>query len=168
MTRDSFCSSCGARYPDISHYPRTCASCGTQVWSNPVPVAVVLLPVVEGSRTGLLVVRRAIHPVGLALVGGFMESGETWQQSAARELREEAGVEIAADSLAPHWFTSAGKTVLLFGLAPAVTELPAFTPNSEASERGILHADQTSELVFPLHAEAARRYFHGTAVRSST
>lgn len=90
-----------------------------------------------------------------------MESGETWQQCASRELLEEAGVDVAPDSLAPHWFTSAGNTVLLFGLAPAVTELPAFVPNSEASQRAVLHADQTSELVFPLHAEAARRYFQG-------
>ena len=88
-----------------------------------------------------------------------MESGETWQQSASRELREEAGVDVDPDSLTPHWFTSAGNTVLLFGLAPAVTELPEFAPNPEASQRGVLHADHTSKLVFPLHAEAARRYF---------
>lgn len=88
-----------------------------------------------------------------------MESDETWQQSGARELREEAGIDIDPDSLTPHWFTSAGNTVLLFGLAPAMTELPAFVPNTEASERGVLYAEQVSQLVFPLHAEAARRYF---------
>lgn len=159
MTRDSFCSSCGSPYPDTSRYPRECTACGTQVWSNPVPVAVVLLPVVDGDNTGLLVVRRAIAPIGPALVGGFMESGETWQQTAARELWEEAGVTVDPDSLTPHWFTSTGSTVLLFGLAPETTDLPAFVPNPEASERMILHAGQTSDLVFPLHAEAARRYF---------
>ena len=102
MERDSFCSHCGTRYGDVSGYPRTCPSCGAQVWDNPSPVAVVLQPVVEGDRTGLLVIRRAIPPVGrLALVGGFVEAHETWQQSAAREMVEEAGVDGVEVALGP-------------------------------------------------------------------
>ena len=59
-----------------------------------IPVSVVLVPVWQGSRIGLLVIRRAIAPrIGrLALVGGFVEEQESWQATAARETREEAGV----------------------------------------------------------------------------
>ena len=39
------CSYCGNRYDDGLPWPRTCAGCGETTWSNPLPVAVVLLPV---------------------------------------------------------------------------------------------------------------------------
>ncbi|HWU89283.1 MAG TPA: NUDIX domain-containing protein, partial [Kofleriaceae bacterium] len=93
MPRDLFCSYCGARFADSMGYPRSCAACGAQTWANPIPVAVVLVPIIDGDRAGLLVVRRAIPPAGkLALIGGFVEEHESWQEGAAREVREEAGV----------------------------------------------------------------------------
>ena len=64
--RDTFCSFCGTPYASTDRYPRTCAKCGVQVWANPIPVSVVLLPVVDGARTGLLVIRRGIEVVGIA------------------------------------------------------------------------------------------------------
>jgi ADP-ribose pyrophosphatase YjhB (NUDIX family) len=158
MERDSFCSYCGTRYDDVSGYPRTCPSCGRQVWDNPSPVAVVLQPVVEGDRTGLLVIRRSIPPVGrLALVGGFIEAHETWQESAAREMAEEAGVKIAPDSLSPLWFVSVPYCVLMFSMAPPLGELPEFVPNNEASERMVIF--EPVELAFDAQTDAARWFF---------
>lgn len=163
-SRDTFCHVCGTRFDAIDRYPRSCASCGAQIWANPVPVAVTLVPVVVGARTGLLVVRRAIPPVGaLALVGGFVEDHESWQECAARELREEANVAIEPATLKPFWFASSEprpNRVLLFGLAPRIdeAELPPFVPNGEASERTVIFSPD-EQLAFPLHTEAARRYF---------
>jgi ADP-ribose pyrophosphatase YjhB (NUDIX family) len=163
--RDAYCSYCGARFDQVAAYPRSCAACGAQVWANPIPVAVALVPIVEGVRTGLLVVRRAIPPVGkLALVGGFVEDHERWQVCAARELREEANVVVDPDRIEPMWFTSSEPVpnrVLLFGVAPPIDAraLPPFAANAEASERGAIFGAQ--ELAFPLHVEAVRRYFRG-------
>ncbi len=140
------------------------------MWANPIPVGVVLLPVIDGARTGLLVVRRAIPPVGaLALPGGFIELHEPWHVGAARELREEAGVVIDPAALEPLWYASSEPRpdrVLLFALAPAIESaaLPPFTPSPESSERGILFGIGGADtLGFSLHAEAAQRYFarHG-------
>lgn len=178
MPRDTFCSYCGARFADTTAYPRMCTACGAQTWANPIPVAVVLLPVIDGARTGLLVVRRAIPPVGkLALVGGFVEEHESWQTCAARELREEAGVAIAPATLEPLWYASSEprpNRVLLFALAPAIdaAALPPFSPSAEASQRGIFFGAGTAggpddELGFPLHAEAARRYFARAGIRDA-
>jgi ADP-ribose pyrophosphatase YjhB (NUDIX family) len=163
--RDAYCSYCGARFDQVATYPRSCAACGAQVWANPIPVAVVLVPIVVGERTGLLVVRRAIPPVGkLALVGGFVEDHERWQVCAARELREEANVVVDPDRIEPMWFASSEPVpnrVLLFGVAPPIDAraLPPFAANAEASERGAIFGAQ--ELAFPLHVEAVRRYFRG-------
>jgi ADP-ribose pyrophosphatase YjhB (NUDIX family) len=164
---NTFCSYCGTRFAQVDHYPRTCGACGAQTWANPVPVAVALVPVAVDGRTGLLVVRRAIPPVGkLALVGGFVEANEPWQECAARELREEANVEVDPAALQPFWFVSGEPRpdrVLLFALAPRIegASLPPFRPNSEASERGVIFGSGTSEdrLAFPLHVAAATRYF---------
>lgn len=162
MARDDFCNGCGARYADTSSYPRKCGGCRAVVWANPSPVVVVLVPVKDGERTGLLTVRRAIPPVGeLAFVSGFMDRGESWQQSAVRELEEEANVRIAPEDLRPMHFVSTpdGGTVLMFAAAPAidVEDLPPFVPNDEASERKVIF--ERVPLAFPLHDEVAERYF---------
>ena len=62
LNRDTFCSFCGTAYEAPLAYPRTCKGCKTQVWANPIPVSVVLVPVVKDGKTGLLVIRRGIQP----------------------------------------------------------------------------------------------------------
>ncbi len=172
MSRDTFCSYCGTRFADATSYPRSCTACGAQTWANPFPVAVVLVPILDGARTGLLVVRRAIPPVGkLALIGGFVEADESWQDCAAREVQEEAGVDVDPEQLEPLWYASSAPApdrILLFSLAPplAAAELPQFQPNAEASERGVVYGpDGIDVLAFPLHAEAARRFFAARSIR---
>lgn len=173
MARDAFCHSCGAPFADTSRYPRRCTICRTEVWANPIPVTIALVPVEHDGRTGLLVVRRAIQPqLGkLGLVGGFLEDHETWTEGAARETREEAGVAIDAAGIVPLWFTSTAprpNRVLLFGVAPGITaaSLPPFTPSPESSERGLVHGPDGLEDVFAfgLHVEAARRFFSSRGI----
>lgn len=167
LTRDAFCSFCGSRH-EAAGYPRTCPGCKTQIWANPIPVSVVLVPVRRGDEVGLLVVRRAIEPRSgkLALVGGFLEEHETWQEGGARETREETAVHVDAATLEPFWFTSTAprpNRVLLFSLAPSVdaSALGGFEANAETSERGLVFGPGGLDEVFafPLHAEAARKFF---------
>jgi 8-oxo-dGTP pyrophosphatase MutT (NUDIX family) len=168
LTRDSFCSFCGTAFAAPLAYPRTCAQCQTQIWANPIPVSVVLVPVQAATGIGLLVVRRAIQPqLGkLGLVGGFLEDHESWQQGGAREVFEEAGVVIDPASIAPLWFASSSpkpNRVLLFGVAPTIelVALPPFTPNHESTERGLVFgpAGLSEIFAFSLHVEAATRFF---------
>lgn len=139
-----------------------------QIWANPIPVAVVLVQVVDEARTGLLVVRRAIPPqIGkLALVGGFIEEHESWQTAGAREVREETGTIVDAGTLEPLWYASSDpkpNRVLLFSVAPPrdISALPPFTHDAESSERGVIYGPGGLDDVFafPTHIEAARRYF---------
>jgi ADP-ribose pyrophosphatase YjhB (NUDIX family) len=168
--RDSFCSYCGREFARPLRYPRKCQnpSCGADVYANPIPVALVLLPVTVGEQTGLLVVRRAIEPqLGkLALVGGFVEEFESWQQGAAREVREEAGLVIDPTKLVPYHFASTEprpNRVLLFTLGPTLraSDLPTFVPNHEVSERGVIFGTQGLEphFAFSLHLQMATRFF---------
>ena len=173
MTRDSFCSYCGAAFVVPLKYPRTCQKCSTQIWSNPIPVSVVLVPVRHPSGEGLLVVRRSIEPKKglLALTGGFLEDHETWQQGGAREVREETGVVIDPSSVSSFWFTSTApkpNRVLLFSVARPIeaAAMPVFVPSNETSERGLIFGPEGLEplFAFDLHTAAVQRYFAASGV----
>ena len=155
--KDSHCSYCGSRFPEGLNWPRTCPTCQQTSYKNPLPVAVLLLPVDDG----VLVVRRAIEPrLGqLALPGGYIEVGESWQAAAARELREEAGITLDPATISENRVRSAPDgTVLIFGLAPhhRLAHLPPFTPTPECSERVILTIP--APLAFPLHTAVLSEY----------
>ncbi|MEI6777936.1 MAG: NUDIX domain-containing protein [Chloroflexales bacterium] len=154
----SHCSFCGSKFHDSQRWPRICASCSSKTYRSPLPVTILLLPVDDG----LLLIRRAAAPRQgqLALPGGFIEMNETWQQAAARELLEEAGVRISPELIEDFGArTTHDGYLLVFGLGPQLREvdLPPFVPNKEAGARTVITAP--AELAFPLHTEAVVRFF---------
>jgi ADP-ribose pyrophosphatase YjhB (NUDIX family) len=138
------------------------------VWANPKPVAVGLVPIVYGERTGLLVVRRGIEPeLGrLCLVGGFVEEHERWQAAIVREAREEADLILDEQTVTlfdAHSTEPRPNLILIFGTTPPIEAgaLPRFTPNTESTHRGVIFGPGGLDDVigFPLHRRAARRWF---------
>jgi ADP-ribose pyrophosphatase YjhB (NUDIX family) len=164
----SHCSYCGAAFPEGAGWPRTCAACGNTSFRNPIPVAVVLVPVVSGPREpGVLVVRRAIPPrIGeLALPGGYVNYGETWQAAGAREVFEETGLAIDPAELREFCLRSAPDgTLIIFALARPrqLRDLPPFLPNEESSERLVLK--EPVPMAFSLHREVIEGFFKEKSV----
>lgn len=163
LIQHSHCSYCGTAYPTGMPWPRTCPGCGEITWSNPIPVAVALLPVRQpDGDTGLVVVRRDIEPARgeLALPGGFIETGESWQEATVRELREETGLHAEATEVRlVDVHSTPGISLLIFGVLPPrdAADLPASAPTEEATEWLVVTGP--TPLAFPTHTVVANEWF---------
>jgi ADP-ribose pyrophosphatase YjhB (NUDIX family) len=157
MVKDSHCSFCGNRFYDDAPWPRRCLNCGNSTYRNPLPVAVVLLPM-EG---GVVVIRRNTEPRRgtLTLPGGYIDFGETWQEGAQRELLEETGIEIDRNDLVLYDVQNGlDNTLVIMGLAKEMP-LNALKPFTSKETQEVTIIDRPIELGFPLHTEVVKRYF---------
>jgi ADP-ribose pyrophosphatase YjhB (NUDIX family) len=161
-----FCSDCGARVasaiPLGDHLPRyVCEACGTIHYENP-KLIVGCVPEFDGR---ILLCRRAIEPrLGFWTVpAGFMENGETLQEAAARESREEALAEVEIGSLLTVVHVLHAHQVHVFFRARLPT--PSFGPAPESLEVELVpHAEiPWSELAFPSTEFTLRRYLEDLA-----
>lgn len=91
--RARFCMQCAAPLTPVrGRGVKVCRRCGWTYWNNPKPTASVVI--VDGAR--VLLAKRAIPPLRgyWDLVGGFVEPGETAEDAARREAREELGAQV--------------------------------------------------------------------------
>jgi 8-oxo-dGTP diphosphatase len=101
MTAGSHCENCGAKLTTMAVDGRerqVCPACGAIAYRNPLPVAAAVM--LDEERRALLVKRKREPRAGMwCLPGGFAELGETIDQAAIRELREETGLEARISRL---------------------------------------------------------------------
>ena len=64
-----------------------------EVFDNPAPTVDVLIEL-EGRPGTLVFIERRNAPLGFALPGGFVETGEWLADAAAREVKEETGLDV--------------------------------------------------------------------------
>jgi ADP-ribose pyrophosphatase YjhB (NUDIX family) len=75
----------------------SCPRCGGEVfrYESPVPTIDIIIEVERESEVeGIILIYRKNQPRGWALPGGFVDYGETLEEGAVREAREETGMEI--------------------------------------------------------------------------
>lgn len=93
-----FCTDCGFPEPrPVSDREFRCERCGFRHFITPIPAAVAIILDVQDR---VLVIRRAHEPgFGmLGLPGGVIEADETGEEGAARETREETGLNLPPEA----------------------------------------------------------------------
>ena len=90
--RHGFCSTCGASTePNRGGWSRQCAACNAEHCPRVDPVGIMLPE--HGGR--LLLGRQPHYPPGrYSALAGFVEPGESIEAAVARELKEEAGIDV--------------------------------------------------------------------------
>lgn len=134
-----YCSACGAELP--GRPPVTCPACGVEHWVNAKPCAGVLI-----MRDGrLLLLRRANEPWRgrWDIPGGFCDPQEHPIETAAREAREETGLEVEMTGFLGLWLDRYPD--------PADTEHPVETLNAYYHAR----AEPGAQVATPDAAETA-------------
>ena len=116
-----FCPRCGAA-AEVA-YPRSlaCPSCGYAAFYNPKPVACAIPRDADG-RVWLL--RRAFDPgAGMwTFPGGFVDLGESVEDAARRETREEMDIDVELGRLVGVYSRADDRVVLVVFAARALTE----------------------------------------------
>lgn len=86
------CSGCGAPLtPSETDLGRVCPECGRTFYA-PLSPAIIVAVVREGK---LLLAHNAAMPAGrFSVLAGFVEPGETLEETVAREVREEVSIEV--------------------------------------------------------------------------
>jgi ADP-ribose pyrophosphatase YjhB (NUDIX family) len=139
-----------------THERDVCTTCGFINYVNP--------KIVTGSivrhKDKLLMCRRAIEPrIGFwTLPAGFMELGETAEQAAMREAREEANAEIVIDRLLAVYTIPRIAQVQIMYLAHLKND--AFSPGPESLEVTLASWDEIpwGDLAFPSVRWALEQY----------
>ncbi len=165
--RVRFCAACGS---PLVHRPWTegdgsrqlcCAdaACGHVHFLDP-KVAAGVVATMEGRA---VLVRRAHNPGrGLwTFPGGFVNRGEVLSAAAAREAREEAGVEVAVDALLGAYSFEGNPTVLIAYAGRVTSGVPR--PLAETTEVKLVapHEVDFAELAFDATRAAMKDWREG-------
>ena len=134
-----------------------CPVCDFVHWNNPKPVTATLV----ATENGLVLVKRKFEPFvnDWCLPGGFIEASEHPEESAAREVLEETGLQVEVTKLLGATAPGRGiNVIILFYLAKYLGgELIA---GDDASDVGAFRKDTLPEnICFDLHRQMIARYF---------
>jgi ADP-ribose pyrophosphatase YjhB (NUDIX family) len=161
-----FCNECGAqvqlRIPEGDNLPRhVCDACGAIHYENP-RLVVGCVPEYEDR---ILLCRRAIEPRRgyWTVPAGFMENGETLQEAAARESREEALADVSVGSLLSVVHVLHAEQVHVFFRATLAAASYAAGP--ESLEVALVAASEIpwADIAFPSTEFTLRRYLEDKA-----
>lgn len=86
-----YCGVCGGPMNMSTDISKKCTMCGKEIWPSP---AIAVITLIKRGDKALLIQARNFRSNHYGLVAGFVELGETLEEGARREIREEVGLEV--------------------------------------------------------------------------
>ena len=134
-----------------------CTSCGAVVFLNPKVVAAV---VVEMDDKVVMVRRRMGVGAGKwSIPAGYVDRGEVVEEAAAREVREEAGLDVEITGLLGVYSRLGDANVLVVYAGVVVGGV--MTAGHEVTEVGAFDVEALPPLAFERDAELLRQWRDG-------
>jgi mutator protein MutT len=163
----AFCARWGARTtltqtPHVRY--RSCLRCRSDFYVNPRPCNAVILTNEKGE---ILLTRRAFDPAKGTwdLPGGFMDTGETAEESVKRECKEELGIEVEnitylCSGPDRYLFKGVNYHTLGFVFVATIKQGQYIKPLDDVAEVAYFAYTQIpwNELAFPILAETIHFY----------
>ena len=154
MKKLIYCSNCGEKnhFAQIDGAIRYhCLKCKTIHYQNPKPTATLICP----KDDKILFVKRAFDPGKgeWSLPGGFLELGETLEEGAKRELKEETNLNgdvIKFIGNCSH-FNSIFGDILLLGLEIKIDNWANLVAGDDALEAKLFKIKECPPLIFECH-----------------
>lgn len=162
--KSKFCMWCGNALSYIEIGNRTVPACSSHPkcafvdWNNPSPFANVLLSL-DGR---VLLVKRAQMPMKghWCLPGGFLDSFESPEETAARELFEETGLESIIDKKNILTVTTEGfNDIQIFYWTKKITGGSLALSDESLDLRFFEEHELPENIAFPSHAQVIKRWF---------
>ena len=159
---NQFCHFCASGLEDRrveGRVRRYCPSCRIPIYENPVPAACAL--VIDHYGRVLLVKRRVAPKAGMwCLPGGFVECGESPEQTAVRELREETGLDGWIHALIGATTTPGTRYRSVLLVAYLVTTFSgAPEPGDDACDLAFFDRHHLPDIAFDTHETFIRMYY---------
>ncbi len=140
-----------------------CPQCGAEVYRymNPFPTVDIIIRVErEDGEKGIVLIYRKNEPKGWALPGGFVDYGETLEQAALREAREETGLRV--ESLEQfHSYSDPRRDPRQHNISTVFTATAGGVPRAgdDAGEIGIFSEENLPHPLAFDHEQILRDYF---------
>ena len=129
-----------------------------EIWDNPKPVVDILIEM-EG---GIVLIKRRNPPPGWAIPGGFVDYGESVEDAAVREAKEETSLDIS-DLRQFHVYSDSARDSRVHTISTVFVARGHGTPMAadDAAEISIFNQDQLPrDLAFD-HPKILSDYFAG-------
>lgn len=138
---------------------RKCPRCGekSEQYRNPVPTVDVII---ELDGSGIVLIRRKNPPYGWALPGGFVDYGESLEEAAVREAKEETSLDVTLlDQF--HTYSDPKRDPRRHTITTVYMARARGTPKAadDAAAIGIFRKDDLPEEMAFDHREILRDYF---------
>ena len=161
MKKLHYCSTCGSKntFTEIEGRKRFhCTICKIIHYQNPKPTATLICP----NDEQILLVKRAFEPAKgtWSLPGGFLELGETLNEGAARELKEETNLNGEVIKLlgdCSH-FNSVFGDILLLGLEMKIKNWDNLKCGDDAADAKLFNISECPKLAFECHEKIFNMY----------